>query len=166
MPLGFIPRIYKDIFGTNPDYHPIPITDLDSVGCLTSHIDGCSHTEHIPAKHADSRQVTASAINSIIDQNKCILLILRQLIKDTQTLETEIKNISKRLLEIDNQIPIDLVHVLQEINIKTNHIEVLNKDILEIKTLIKNQDSELIKLTKEQAKLIPRLDSYLPNGDS
>ena len=91
MPLGFIPRIYKDIFGTNPDYHPIPITDLDPVGCLTSHIDGCSHTEHIPAKHADSRQVTASAINSIIDQNKCILLILRQLIKDTQTLETEIK---------------------------------------------------------------------------
>ena len=34
------------------------------------------------------------------------------------------------------------------------------------KTLNKNQDSELIKLTKEQAKLIPGLDSYLPNGDS
>ena len=90
MPLRFIPRIYKDIFGTSPDYHPIPITDLDSVGCLTSHIDGCSYSEHIPTKHADSRQVIASAINNIIYQNKCILLILRQLIKYTQTLDTVI----------------------------------------------------------------------------
>ena len=70
------------------------------------------------------------------------------------------------MLEIDSQIPIDLIQVLQEINIKTNHIEVLNKDILGIKTLTKNQERVLIKLTKEQDKLIPRLDKYLPNGNS
>ena len=165
MPLGFIPRIYKDIFGTNPEYQPIPVTDLDPDGCLTTHIDGCSHVEHIPARHADSSQVTASAINSILDQNRCILLILRQITQDIQALELETKNISKSIYDLDIQIPIDFVQVLQEINLKTSQIETLKQEVSEIKTQLKNQDSELAKLTKAHSKLTLRLDSYLPDGN-
>lgn len=67
MPLGIFLRIYSSIFGTNPNYQPIPIHDFGDEGCLSTQIKGCYHVEHIPLQHAESKQIFASAINCILN---------------------------------------------------------------------------------------------------
>ena len=59
MPLGIFHRIHTSIFGTNSDYQPISFLNIGNEGCLSTQIEGCSHTEHIPLKHAESKQVLA-----------------------------------------------------------------------------------------------------------
>ena len=92
MYLRIFSRVYTSIFRTNPGYQLIPIHNIEEEWCLSTQIECCSYIEHIPLKHAESKQILAGAINCISDQNQnqYLLLVLQQTHKDLQKILLDI----------------------------------------------------------------------------